>query len=66
MKNFRWLLSGISAVGVMLTVGFPAQAGTIVLEGSDAIGFHCCDGSGQSAVHYAASVIADLTHRGVA
>jgi hypothetical protein len=33
--------SSFAAAGMMVAVATPASAGTIILEGSDAIGFHC-------------------------
>lgn len=42
-KTLRGLAGAVFALGAWLSLGAvqPAQAGTVILEGSDAIGFHC-------------------------
>ena len=53
--TIRWKLKAmfaLLALATLLARPTPAQAGTIILEGSDAIGFHCASGYSPEACTY--------------
>ncbi len=45
MKNFRLAVAAVSVLGISLVGAPAARAGTVILEGSDAIGLHCPEGN---------------------
>ena len=60
VKNLELAAACFSVFGFVIATAASAQAGTIILEGSDAIGLHCSQGSDAGACAYENQVWAAL------